>query len=43
MHGLLHLLATTTKPSAAASWRMQAHEDALLASLGYDGLYEHGR
>jgi probable rRNA maturation factor len=42
VHGLLHLLGYDHEASEAESARMQAHEDALLADLGYAGTYEHG-
>jgi probable rRNA maturation factor len=42
VHGLLHLLGYDHDASEAESERMQTHEDALLADLGYAGMYEHG-
>jgi probable rRNA maturation factor len=41
-HGLLHLLGYDHEESDAESSRMQAREDAILASLGYIGQYAHG-
>ena len=41
-HGLLHLLGYDHEEDEAESVRMKAREDELLASLGYDGQYEHG-
>ena len=42
VHGLLHLLGYDHEESETESARMKEREDALLASLGYEGAYEHG-
>ena len=42
VHGLLHLLGHDHELGETQSAAMQAREDALLASLGYDGQYAHG-
>ena len=42
VHGLLHLLGYDHEDSEDESQRMKDREDALLASLGYEGAYEHG-
>jgi probable rRNA maturation factor len=42
IHGLLHLLGYDHEEDEAASQRMKAREDELLALLGYAGQYAHG-
>jgi probable rRNA maturation factor len=42
VHGLLHLLGYDHEDSEEESQRMKEREDTLLASLGYEGAYEHG-
>ncbi len=41
VHGILHVLAYDHQ-AATDSAKMKAREDALLASLGYEGQYAHG-
>ena len=42
VHGLLHLIGLDHEQGEQEELEMRAKEEALLASLGYEGLYVHG-
>jgi probable rRNA maturation factor len=42
VHGLLHLIGLDHEVGEAEEEAMREKEEALLADLGYEGLYAHG-